>query len=254
MKLDGARALVTGGASGLGYAITRALLSEGAHVAFLDLDPARVAAVESELASVGDVRGIVANVSDEASVEAALDDAWGAFGHLDVLVNNAGIIRDGLLVKRNKASGTLETLSLDAWNQVLAVNLTGPFLMTRGFARRCVEHEVRPAAVVNISSVARHGNAGQSNYSAAKAGLAADTKLWGNELARYGIRVGAVAPGFIRTPILEGMKAEMLQKLLATVPLGRLAEPDEVWQAVRFILSCDYFTGRCIDVDGGLTL
>lgn len=254
MKIEGARAFVTGGASGLGRAIVEELLAEGAQVAFMDLDPAKVRAVEAELAGLGDVRGVVGDVSDEGSIEGALDDAWGAFGGLDVLVNNAGIFRDRLLVKPDRATGEIATMSLDEWNQVIGVDLTGPFLATRGFAARCVRHGVRPAVVVNISSVARHGNAGQSNYSAAKAGLVADTKVWGVELARYGIRVGAVAPGFTRTPILDGMKPEMLQKLLASVPLGRVAEPAELWQAVRFILVCDYFTGRCVDVDGGLTL
>jgi len=107
---------------------------------------------------------------------------------------------------------------------------------------------------VNISSVARHGNQGQTNYSAAKAGLVADTKLWGLELARYGIRVGAVAPGFVDTPILQGMRPEVLEGMLKAVPLRRAADPTEIFQAVRFILECDYFTGRCIDVDGGITI
>lgn len=254
MKLAGVRALVTGGASGLGKAIATGLLEQGARVAILDLDPARVAAVEAELVKVGDVRGLVGDVSDEASVEAALDEAWGAFGALDVLVNNAGIFRDGLLVKQDRTTGEVSTMSLADWNKVLEVDLTGPFLCTRGFAARCVRTGTRPAVVVNISSVARHGNRGQGNYSAAKAGLVADTKLWAEELARHGLRVGAIAPGFVRTPILDGMKPEMREKLAATVPLARVAEPFEIWQAVRFVIECDYFTGRCIDVDGGLTL
>jgi 3-oxoacyl-[acyl-carrier protein] reductase len=105
-----------------------------------------------------------------------------------------------------------------------------------------------------MSSVARSGNMGQSNYSAAKAGLAADTMVWGKELAKFGIRVGAVAPGFIRTPMVEGMRPEVLEKVIAPVPLARLGEPDEIYEAIRFIVVCDYFTGRVVEVDGGLVL
>ena len=108
--------------------------------------------------------------------------------------------------------------------------------------------------VFSISSVSRAGNMGQSNYSAAKAGLVADTKLWAEELARYGVRTGAVAPGFTQTPILDAMRDEMLEKIVSGVPLRRTGSPFEIWQAVKFIIECDYFTGRCVDVDGGLSL
>ena len=117
-----------------------------------------------------------------------------------------------------------------------------------------IETKTPASCVVNISSVARHGNRGQTNYSAAKAGLVADTKLWGIELARHGIRCGAVAPGFVDTPILQGMRPEVLEGMLKAVPLRRVAAPTEIYQAVRFILECDYFTGRCIDIDGGMTV
>ena len=140
------------------------------------------------------------------------------------------------------------------WQLVIDVDLTGPFLCTREFAAHCIENNVGSAVVVNISSVARHGNRGQSNYSAAKAGLVADTKLWAVELARYGIRTGAVAPGFVDTPILQGMRPEVLQNMLKAVPLRRAASTDEIYRAVQFIIECDYFTGRCIDVDGGMVV
>jgi len=145
-------------------------------------------------------------------------------------------------------------MSLRHWQQVIDVDLTGPFLCTREVAAHMVENDVKPGVIVNISSVSRHGNRGQSNYSAAKAGLVADTKLWAEELSRWGIRVGAIAPGFVQTPILDAMKPEMLDRLLKAVPLRRAGKPEEMFQAVRFILECDYFTGRCIDVDGGIQL
>ena len=117
-----------------------------------------------------------------------------------------------------------------------------------------IETGTTSSCVVNISSIARYGNRGQSNYSAAKAGLVADTKLWAEELAKYGIRTGAIAPGFVDTPILQGMRPEVLEGMLKAVPLRRAADPTEIWLAVKFILECDFFTGRCIDVDGGMTV
>jgi 3-oxoacyl-[acyl-carrier protein] reductase len=173
-------------------------------------------------------------------------------GGLNGLINNAGIFRDGLLVRRTRGGDGIQKMSLDDWNKVIAVDLTGPFLCTREFAAKMIEHRTAASVVINISSVARHGNRGQTNYSAAKAGLVADTKLWGEELARHGIRVGAIAPGLVRTPILDAMSPKALERISLQVPLGRVAEPEELWLAVKFVLECDYFTGRCLDVDGGL--
>jgi len=181
-----------------------------------------------------------------------IHDAHSALGGLNGLVNNAGIFRDALLVKQDRKSGALQRMSLEAWNAVLAVDLTGPFLCAREFAAKVIETSGGPAVIVNISSASRHGTRGQSNYSAAKAGLVADTKLWAEELAPYGIRTGAVAPGFIDTPILRGMRPEVLEAALQTVPLRRPGKASEIFQAVKFILECDYFTGRCVDVDGGI--
>jgi 3-oxoacyl-[acyl-carrier protein] reductase len=198
----------------------------------------------------------VADVADEASVQSMTADAAELMGGLNVLVNNAGIFRDAMLVSVDRETGKVKRrATLEHWNQVLAVDLTGPFLCTREFATHHIDSGAEgEAVVVNISSVSRHGNRGQGNYSAAKAGLVADTKVWADELARYGIRIGAVAPGFVQTPILDGMKPEMLEKLVRGVPLRRVGTPEEILCAVRFIIECGYFTGRCIDVDGGLTM
>ncbi|MCB9759863.1 MAG: SDR family oxidoreductase [Alphaproteobacteria bacterium] len=250
MQLSEVSALVTGGAQGMGRVFTQAFRDAGAKVAFCDVNAEGVA----EAAEALGVPGFVADVSDEAAVEALIGQAAEALGGLNVLVNNAGITRDGLLVKKDRATGALRTMPLDRWNQVLAVNLTGPFLCTRAFAVRCIEQGVTDAVVVNMSSISRAGNMGQGNYSATKAGLAADTVVWAKELSRYGIRVGAIAPGFIRTPMVEAMRPEVLEKVIAPVPLRRLGEPEEIWAAVRFIVECGYFTGRVVDVDGGLRL
>jgi 3-oxoacyl-[acyl-carrier protein] reductase len=145
-------------------------------------------------------------------------------------------------------------MSLKKWQAVIDVDLTGPFLCTREFAANSISSGNKDAVIVNISSVARHGNRGQTNYSAAKAGLVADTKVWAIELSRYGIRTGAVAPGFVDTPILQGMRPEVLEGMLKVVPLRRAASQAEIFLAVKFIIECGYFTGRCIDVDGGMTV
>jgi 3-oxoacyl-[acyl-carrier protein] reductase len=255
MQLADAKALVTGGASGMGRHFTLSLASQGTDVAFCDLSEEGILEVEAAGADLpGKVVGFKANVASEDDVVSLIGDASAALGGLNVLVNNAGIFRDGLLVRKDKKTGEIRKLSLDKWNAVIGVDLTGPFLCTREFACQIIESNTPASVVVNISSVARHGNVGQSNYSAAKAGLAADTKLWGQELARYGIRVGAIAPGFVDTPILQGMRPDVLEGMLKAVPLRRAAAPEEIFMAVKFIIECDYFTSRCVDVDGGITL
>jgi 3-oxoacyl-[acyl-carrier protein] reductase len=251
MNLSEVRAIVTGGARGMGRCFTEQFKQAGAKVVFCDVSAEGVQ--EASLAL--DVPGIVADVSNEADVARLFDEATEALGGpVNVLVNNAGILRDGLLIKKDRESGAIKRFDKSKWDAVIAVNLTGPFLCAREFAARCAETGTKPAVLVNMSSISRAGNMGQTNYSAAKAGLVADTKLWAGELARYGIRTGAIAPGFVDTPILQGMPPEMLGKLLKGVPLRRAGSPVEMFQAVKFIIECDYFTGRCIDVDGGLTI
>jgi 3-oxoacyl-[acyl-carrier protein] reductase len=250
MELANVRALVTGGANGMGRCFVEQLKRGGAAVFFCDVDASGVARAAAETGAPG----TVADVTSEEEVGRMFAEARDAIGPVNVLVNNAGIIRDGLLVKRDRATGELSTLSRARWDQVLAVNLTGPFLCMREFALGCLRDEVRPAVAINMSSVTRVGNVGQSNYAATKAGLVADTTLWARELARHGIRVGAVAPGYIATPMVASMRPEVLAKVIEPVPLQRLGEPEEIWQAVRFVIECEYFTGRVVEVDGGLRL
>ena len=192
------------------------------------------------------------NVADEAEVGDAMTRVASDFGRLDGLVNNAGIVRDGLLVKV-KEGAVVGSMSLDQWNAVIGVNLTGVFLCGREAAKHMIERG-NGGVIVNISSISRHGNAGQTNYSAAKAGVESMAVVWAKELARYGIRAGSVAPGFTRTEILTSMRPEVLEKMTAPVPLKRLGLPEEIAQAVVFIFQNDFFTGRCLEIDGGLRL
>lgn len=256
MKLSDVKAIVTGGGSGMGRAFCLNLAAAGAHVIAADVsEEGTVGTVAAAADLPGTIVAYRCDVSNEDDVKGMVAFAQQQTGGLNVLVNNAGIFRDGLLVKVDRETKkTKGSMSLSQWQKVLDVDLTGPFLCTREFAINAIDNGVKDSVVVNISSVARHGNPGQSNYSAAKAGLVADTKLWSQELARYGVRTGAIAPGFVATPILEGMKPEMLDKLTSTVPLRRVGTTDEIFAGVRFIIECGYFTGRCIDIDGGLVL
>jgi 3-oxoacyl-[acyl-carrier protein] reductase len=256
VNVSGLNVLVTGGARGMGNTFVNCLARDGANVAFCDLDGDAVAAAEAEARGLGGgkVHGFVANVADEAQVAGLFQQAVAAIGPLGALVNNAGILRDGLLVKVDRETGAVKKLGFKEWQSVIDVNLTGPFLCGREFAAHVIEAKTKSSVMVQISSIARHGNMGQTNYSAAKAGLVAMTKLWAGELARYGIRTGAIAPGFTGTPMVKQMRPEVLEAMLKPVPLKRIAEPEEMYQGVKFIIECDYFTGRTIDIDGGLVL
>jgi 3-oxoacyl-[acyl-carrier protein] reductase len=253
MQLKDRVVVVTGAARGIGKAIAGAFAARGARIALLDLVPADLEAVRGEFAGRGvEVRAYPVNVAKEDQVIAALDAVVADFGRLDVLVNNAGIIKDALLVKVKDGAVTGK-MTLEQWQAVIDVNLTGVFLCGREAAERMVRLG-HGGLIVNIASISKVGNAGQSNYSAAKAGVTAMAVVWARELARFGIRAASIAPGFTRTDLLAGMPPEMLEKMTAPVPLKRLGLPEEIAHAAVFIAENDYFTGRSIDLDGGLRL
>jgi 3-oxoacyl-[acyl-carrier protein] reductase len=209
--------------------------------------------VEASRKEPGKVHAKKVNVADEREVGAFVEWAHGAMGGLNALVNNAGILRDGLLVKKDKESGLIKTLSKEQWDAVIAVNLTGATLLARDAVKKMAETGTK-GVVINMSSVARYGNRGQSNYTAAKAALAANTVTWAREFAPFGVRVGAIAPGMVETPMTQGMNQKARDALVAAIPVGRIGVPDDIWLGVRFIFECDYFNGRTIDIDGGLNM
>ncbi|HEY2400479.1 MAG TPA: SDR family oxidoreductase [Steroidobacteraceae bacterium] len=253
MDVRGKTVLITGAGRGIGRSIALFLAARGADLALLDMTMAEVEETAALCAREGaTARCYVGNVADEAAVIACLDRIAEDFGSLDGLVNNAGIVRDSLLIKV-KDGEIVGKMTLAQWQAVIDVNLTGVFLCGREAAERMIRFN-RGGVIVNISSISRAGNPGQTNYSAAKAGVAAMTVTWARELARHRIRVGAVAPGFIHTPMVAGMKPEALAKVTAPVPLQRLGEAEEIAQAVGFIFASEFFTGRCLEVDGGLRL
>jgi len=254
MRLEDARFIVTGGAQGMGRHFAWRIAEAGGQVVAGDVNEAGLAALADEAKGLaGKLHTRKLNVADEADVAACVAFAHEAMGGLNGLVNNAGILRDGLLVKRDRATGAITKLTREQWQAVIDVNLTGATLMARDVAAKMAETGAK-GAIVNISSIARHGNRGQSNYSAAKAALATNTKTWSLELAPFGIRVGAVAPGMIETPMTQGMNQKARDALVAAIPVGRIGVPEDIWVAVKFILECDYFNGRTIDVDGGLSM
>jgi 3-oxoacyl-[acyl-carrier protein] reductase len=254
MKLQDLKIIVSGGASGMGRHFAIRLAEAGAQVAIGDVNEAGLAETVSLAHGPGKVHARKLNVADEGEVGAFVEWAHGVVGGLNGLVNNAGILRDGLLVKKDRETGEVKKLTKEQWDAVIAVNLTGATLLARDVVAKMVTTGSKPGVVVNMSSVARHGNRGQSNYSAAKSALATNTKTWSLEWAPFGIRCGAVAPGMVETPMTQGMNQKARDALVAAIPVGRIGNTEDLWLAVKFVLECDYFNGRTIDVDGGLAM
>lgn len=253
MELKDKTVLITGAARGLGGAIAAGLAARGTRLALVDLDEESLAPMQTTCEGLGaEVRCYATNVAKEAEVEALFEAVVRDFGRLDALINNAGILRDGLLVKV-KDGEIVDKLSLEKWQSVIDVNLTGVFLCAREAAAQMIRLG-QGGCIVNMSSISRAGNFGQSNYSASKAGVAALTVVWAKELAKHGIRVNAIAPGFVKTEMVASMKPEMLERMAAGIPLGRLCEPEEIAHAAIYLLENDYMDGRVIDIDGALRL
>jgi 3-oxoacyl-[acyl-carrier protein] reductase len=253
MKLQDSVIAITGGGQGLGRAMAEFLASRGARLALIDLVPEKLDETAEICKKAGsDAKTYVCNVAKEADVEATFEAIVKDFGHLNGLINNAGILRDGLMVKA-KDGQVEKRMELAHWQSVIDVNLTGVFLCGREAATQMIKNGDQ-GVIINISSISRAGNMGQSNYSAAKAGVAALVTVWAKELARYGIRSMGIAPGFIATEMTESMKPEALEKMKAGIPLKRLGQPEEIASTAAFIFENDYMSGRILEVDGALRL
>ncbi|MFD2166039.1 SDR family oxidoreductase [Thalassotalea euphylliae] len=253
MKVENKVIVVTGGGQGLGRAMAVNLASQGARLALIDLNEdmlkESVALIEEAGSSA---KYYLANVTNEAEVENTFNSINDDFDGFDALVNNAGILRDGMLLKA-KDGEIVKKMSLEQFQSVIDVNLTGVFLCGREAAAHMVKNE-RKGVIINMSSIARNGNMGQTNYAASKAGVVAMTVCWARELGRHGIRVGAIAPGVIRTAMTDAMKPEMRERLEKMKPVGRLGEADEIAHTVKYILENEFFTGRVVEIDGGLSM
>jgi 3-oxoacyl-[acyl-carrier protein] reductase len=239
-SLDGKVALVTGGSRGIGAAISRELAKAGAKVA-LNYRAGQEAADEV----AGEIGGLAvrADVSKPEEVQALIERVEGEFGDIDALVNNAGVTRDTLIAR----------MTDDDWQTVIDTNLRGTFNTSRAVSRKMLRR--RAGSIVNLSSVVGvHGNPGQANYAASKAGIIGLTKALARELGSRGVRVNAIAPGYISTELTDVLNDEQRGLILQNTPLGRLGEPEDVARAVRFLCSDEaaFITGEVLLVDGGL--
>lgn len=248
--------IVTGAAAGIGWATARRFAQEGARLAAWDVNDGGHAAVLAELKSAGaaDVLFCRVDVSAAGSIDAGVKEVLARWQRLDVLVNNAGIVRDAQLVKW-KDGVVVSTLTDAEFDSVIAVNLRGVFLCTRAVVPHMIARG--GGVILNASSVVGlYGNFGQTNYTATKAGVIAMTRTWARELGRYKIRVNAVAPGFVATEILRAMPQKVLDSMVARTPLGRMGEPQDIAEAYVWLASdaAAFVHGAVLSVDGGLVM
>lgn len=244
-ELAGRVALITGAGGGLGAAAALALAARGANVVVNDLKIENAQSVARQAESLGRKTLVSAHdVSDHKAAAELVAQIKDQLGRLDILINNAGITRDGMLHK----------MSEDNWDQVIRVNLKGPFNVGQAAAKVMIEQ--KSGRIINIVSVALLGNIGQSNYSASKAGLLGMTKTWALELARHGITVNAIGPGFMDTAMTQAVPPEIREKFVQRIPLKKMGKPEDIANAVAFFAgdSASYVTGQCLFVDGGLAV
>lgn len=240
MRLEGKVAIITGAGGGIGREAVKLFAKEGAKVIACDLKEEMM----EDLKGIGGVEIRELDVTDRGKIKEVVEDVYERYGKIDVLVNNAGITRDALLVRMRE----------EDWDRVIDVNLKGVFNMTQAVVPYMMKGG---GSIINTSSVVGvYGNIGQTNYSASKAGLIGMTKTWAKELGRYGIRVNAVAPGFIKTPMTEKVPEKVINMVIERTPLRRMGDPIEVARVYLFLASDEssFITGQVIGVDGGLVI
>ena len=247
MEIAGKKIIITGGGRGMGKQFAVDLKALGALPYVVDVIQENLDSLKKETG----ISGKVVDVTKEQEVEAFFNEYAKEHGSPDVLINNAGITGDALFVR--KKGDEISKFPFSNWEKVINVNLTGVFLCGREAAYHMVKQGVK-GVIINISSISRAGNLGQTNYSATKAAVDAMTVTWAKELSRYGIRVGAIAPGYINTEMVAKIKQEVLDKIIQNIPAGRLGEMKEISEAAQFIIKNDFFTGRVIEIDGGMRI
>jgi 3-oxoacyl-[acyl-carrier protein] reductase len=247
VNIAGQRVIVTGAASGLGLAFARRLAARGARVWALDRD--RDALCRAATAGSDGIEFLACDVGIEGEVAAAVDDIERRSDGITILVNNAAVLRDQSLVSR--IGRKVRRHSTAEWDETLRCNVTGTFLMAREVAERMIVRR-QGGLIVNVSSISRAGNPGQSAYAASKAAVDALTVTWSQELATYGIRVVAIAPGFVETNMTSRIPPLFLDRIREKTPLKRFGTLDEFAHAIEFVVGNDYLNGKVLELDGGL--
>lgn len=247
MRLEGKVALITGAANGIGYAAAKLFVEEGCHVALVDFNEEVGEEKARQLNELGTGKATFfqGDVADRPSVDSFVKEVREQFGKIDILINNAGITRDGMIHK----------LSPEDFQKVLDVNLTGVFNCTQAVLPYLIENG--KGKIINTSSVSGvYGNVGQTNYAATKAAVVGMTKTWAKELGRKGINVNAVAPGFTETSMVAAVPEKVIHQMKAMIPLGRLGKPDDIAKAYLYLASddSDYVNGTVLHVDGGIMM
>jgi 3-oxoacyl-[acyl-carrier protein] reductase len=254
MDIQGKVVAITGGGRGIGRSIAVYLANKGAKLAVLDLDDEAMAETVALVAEAGsEARAYNCNVADEEAVVNTFNAIVADFGAIHGVVNNAGILRDAQLIKV-KDGKVVKKMSADHYSLVVDVHMKGAFLCAREAAAHMVELGVEEGVIINMSSIAYHGNFGQTNYSAAKAGIVAQSRVWAKELGKYNIRSMAIAPGTIETELLRSMPADALNMIAGAVPLKRIGDVSNIAQTVVQIFENDYLSGDVIEVSGGMGL
>ncbi len=244
MDIAGKNVIITGGGRGMGKQFAVDLKELGAKPFVVDVIQENLDALKSETG----IPGAVLDVTNEEAVEKFFEDYTAENGAPHALVNNAGITGDALFVR--KKGDDIKKFAYDKFMKVIQVNLVGVFLCAREAAYQMIKNDVK-GVIINISSISRAGNLGQTNYSATKSAVDAMTVTWAKELARYGVRAGAIAPGYINTEMVAKIDKEVLdKKIIPQIPAGRLGEMSEISEAVKFIIQNDFFNGRVLEVDG----
>ncbi len=256
MDIKGLVAVVTGGASGIGEAVVRHLASKGARVVIGDMNQTGIDTVVSDMKAAGfEVAGTTADVTDDAAVAALMDFAVETYGAINVVVPCAGIIRDGLFISTDKETGKVKRAMTTAdFRLVVDINLTGTFITLREAAVRMVDNGW-PGALFTISSIQKEGGVGQLNYSSTKAAVAIWPKILVGEFAMRNItniRVNSIAPGYVGTPMVKGMDQKALDRIVSTVHIQRLIEPEEIARAIEAVIENDAIDAATIEVTGGM--
>lgn len=249
MNIKGLRIIITGAGAGFGKEMTLQLAKQGAIIAAIDIDPNALVTLKNECPGI---QTRVCNVADNNRVEKTVDEVFSVFGGVEVLINNAGIMKNAPLV--NILNKTEKRHSVELWNNVIAINQSGVFYMTRACADNMINKRCK-GVIINISSISAQGNMGQTAYSASKAAVEAMTKVWAKELGRFRIRSVAIAPGFMDTAgTAEAIEEKMLEQWIEKTPLRRTGTIDEVVKTVIFAIENDFVNGVVINVNGGLTI